>query len=70
MVCWSIKSLIAVAGDSARFVTSINVQEEVPGVMGLEVQSEQQEEQCPLGHQPKIRIVKKLSSSKFPDVIR
>ena len=44
---WSIKSLVAVAGDSAGFVVSVHLQKEVPGVMGLEVQSEQQEEQCP-----------------------
>ena len=43
---WSI-CLVAVAGDSAILVASVHVQEEVPGVMGREVQSEQQEEQCP-----------------------
>ena len=47
IVLWSIKSLVAVAGDSAGLVVSVHLQEEVPGVMGLEVQSEQQEEQCP-----------------------
>ena len=45
---WTIKCLVAVAGDSARLVSSVHVQEEVLGVMGLEVQSEQQEDQCPL----------------------
>ena len=47
IVWWSIKSIIAVAGDSAGLVASVHLQEEVPGVMGREVQSEQQqEEQC------------------------
>ena len=44
VVRWSIKSLVAVAVDSAGFVASVHLQEEVPGVMGLEVQSDQQEE--------------------------
>ena len=47
IVRWSIKSLIAVAVDSAGLVVSVHLQEEVLGVMGREVQSEQQEEQCP-----------------------
>ena len=44
MVQRSIKCLVAVAGDSAILVSSVHVQEKVLGVMGLEVQSEQQEE--------------------------
>ena len=52
--CWmaqrSIKCLVAVAGDSARLVSSVHVYKEVLGVMGLEVQSDQQEDQCPCRH--------------------